>query len=575
MAAAALAAIAVIGSSIPAMASTSSASTSPPKTSPPRTSPPGTSAAMTSSGAGSLGLGVLEADYRNIPNDQAAGIANAVINLSWGNWEPSAGVFDPIYMQSIRSAIARYTSAGWKVSIDVGLQQAPSWVYQTANSRLVDQNGRSSPTADFEFSNQVRSAATAYIDSVTSSLTGVEAYRIGLSENGEILYPDTSSNQWWAFSPAAQSGGPDLPAGVGADPMPGWIPGTTAWGGATVTGAQVSAWYSWYLGAMVNAHAWEMTTFRNGGFGGQLDLVMPGMGALPQPMNQRLAADLAPGSYDSFDTLNTGAVWWKFLDSLPSLTNTAIDDSSLYDWSGAPRANSCQAGDESVAYTDQRVFFWSDTRWLASLAHRHGMGFMAENPGANTPADLAPMIALARSCGVTELQWAWDYTLQGGHPVSAAQLGAAVGSTQPPAAPASFTTALDVSNSNAHYELDVAGASLVAGAPVIDWWANGNANQSWRFVGLGASTYDVVNVNSGQCLTTDGKLGDGLYQSPCASGPGQSWSTSLTAGSTTPATMENPASGLYIDVAGNSISVGARIHGWTATGNLNQRFSAS
>ena len=34
-------------------------------------------------------------------------------------------------------------------------------------------------------------------------------------------------------------------------------------------------WYDWYLNASVDAHAWEIAAFRNAGFTGELQLVMP------------------------------------------------------------------------------------------------------------------------------------------------------------------------------------------------------------------------------------------------------------------------------------------------------------
>ena len=54
--------------------------------------------------------------------------------------------------------------------------------------------GVRSQTADFEFSSAVRAAAASYIDRVVGSLGAVAYYRVGLSENGETYYPDTSDN---------------------------------------------------------------------------------------------------------------------------------------------------------------------------------------------------------------------------------------------------------------------------------------------------------------------------------------------------------------------------------------------
>ena len=181
-----------------------------------------------------------------------------------------------------------------------------------------------------------------------------------------------------------------------------------------MTSREVTAWYNWYFLAMVNAHAWEMATFRAAGFWGKLELVMPGMGALPAFYRQRLSKDLAPDpAIDSLSTMNTGAVWWKFLDELPSLANTVVDISSVYDLSGSPRGNVCEPTDTSVAYTDRRISRWSDTRWLTYLADQHHLSVMGENPGDTPGSDLPGIIHLVRSCGLITLQWAWEYILDG------------------------------------------------------------------------------------------------------------------------------------------------------------------
>jgi hypothetical protein len=146
---------------------------------------------------------------------------------------------------------------------------------------------------------------------------------------------------------------------------------------------------------------------------------------LPWLESERVANDLRPSADDPYSTLNTAAIWWKLLDSLP-LANTVLDISSVYDGSGSPRGNACQAGDASVAYSDPQIFSWSDTRWLASLAHRHGLPIIGENPG-NTPlSDVAGTVALARSCGLSTLQWAWDDMLHDGTGVTLGQLSAAM-----------------------------------------------------------------------------------------------------------------------------------------------------
>src|SRR6516162_5628253 len=82
------------------------------------------------------------------------------------------------------------------------------------------------------------------------------------------------------------------------------------------------------------------------------------------------------------------------------------------------------------------------------------------------------------------------------------------------AGPASASTQFTVHvtpNNTFGLLLDVSGGSTQPGAPVIDWWANGGANQQWTFSPIGGNnTYEIINVNSGMCLATDGVAGDQL-----------------------------------------------------------------
>ncbi|HUN32233.1 MAG TPA: RICIN domain-containing protein [Trebonia sp.] len=121
--------------------------------------------------------------------------------------------------------------------------------------------------------------------------------------------------------------------------------------------------------------------------------------------------------------------------------------------------------------------------------------------------------------------------------------------------------------------LDVSGASTQPGAPVIDWYADGGANQEWTFLpDGGTNTYEIINANSGQCLTTDGVAGDQLYQLPCAGGPIQQWQTAITPGQEGVGTIRNVSSGLYVDVSGDSPWPGAAIDTWYYNGQDNQYF---
>jgi Ricin-type beta-trefoil lectin domain-like len=143
----------------------------------------------------------------------------------------------------------------------------------------------------------------------------------------------------------------------------------------------------------------------------------------------------------------------------------------------------------------------------------------------------------------------------------------------PASASTGFTT--HVTPNNTFFLLmDVSGGSTYPGAPVIDWYANGGANQDWLFSSVGGgNTYEIINVNSNMCLTSDGVAGDQVYQEPCDGSLLQQWNTSLTPGNGVAYTIKNVSSGLYLDVSGDSPWAGTAIDTWYYNGGANQQFA--
>ena len=75
---------------------------------------------------------------------------------------------------------------------------------------------------------------------------------------------------------------------------------------------------------------------------------------------------------------------------------------------------------------------------------------------------------------------------------------------------------------------DVFNASTADGANVVQWAANGQTNQRWRFRDAGGGYSTVVSVNSGKCLDVyggAGATGDGVrvVQWACHGGTNQQW----------------------------------------------------
>jgi hypothetical protein len=353
-------------------------------------------------------FGVLRAQPKYLQADAAAGIRLAVINVDWKSWEPAPRRFSKAYASKVDAAVRTYRAHGWEVAIDVGLQTPPAWVLHWRDGQLTDQNGNLSGTPNYEFNPTVRTAAGAYIADLVRALgpSKVEYYRVGLSISGEMLYGPNLPRSWWAYGIAQRS-----------SPLPGWVPGNPTYRGQPITGTQVHQWYDWYLRSLVNAEEWEITAYRSAGFGGSLELVMPGWGAVPSRYNELLSNDLAPNpDLDPDGTMNTGAVWWRQLAMLSSdqaLGALVVDISSVGDSSGT---NGCQSDDRqlNLDQADPAVSAWSDTRWLTYLAGAHHLPVMGENAGDSSAAELPTIASLVQSCHLEALQWAWDNQLHDG-----------------------------------------------------------------------------------------------------------------------------------------------------------------
>jgi Ricin-type beta-trefoil lectin domain-like len=132
--------------------------------------------------------------------------------------------------------------------------------------------------------------------------------------------------------------------------------------------------------------------------------------------------------------------------------------------------------------------------------------------------------------------------------------------------------------------MDVAGASTSAGAPVIQWTENLGDNQRWTWPNVSGTTDVIKNKHSGMCLTTDGVAGHQLVQQPCGGtwADYQAWTVHIyfvpspwLDGYWVLGWFTNARSGLVIDVEGDSHTQGAHIIGWYGTGRLNQSWVLS
>ena len=104
--------------------------------------------------------GTLDTQTSSAATEGKAGIM-AMFEYNWASFEPTQGVLSSSYLATMKYELASYQAAGQKVTLGLGLQNPPSWVFSLANSRYVDQNGSTSAEANFVFSQAVRSGRRA------------------------------------------------------------------------------------------------------------------------------------------------------------------------------------------------------------------------------------------------------------------------------------------------------------------------------------------------------------------------------------------------------------------------------
>jgi O-glycosyl hydrolase len=136
------------------------------------------------------------------------------------------------------------------------------------------------------------------------------------------------------------------------------------------------------------------------------------------------------------------------------------------------------------------------------------------------------------------------------------------------------STYYELVNRNSGLVMDVTGASTQDGTQVIQWYENGNANQQWAFVGLGAGYYKVVSRNSGLLLDVTGESlldGASVIQWHDHDGANQHWSIADTGDGSY--TLINQNSGLLLDVSGGSTDAGANVIQWHDDAGASQQWT--
>ena len=358
-------------------------------------------------------FGTLDTQISTAATEKRDRISVAMFELSWASFEPSDGIFSASYMVTMRSYLQAFRAAGMRVTLGLGLQNTPSWVFSLPDSRYLNEDGDRSGEADFVFSAAVRQAAATYLARVAAALPLSDFWAIRLTSggDGEMLYPPGGT--YWAFGNAAMTG-VDLPPTMTPNPFPDWRPGRPG-----LTATQIEVWVDWYVGGLDNVTSWQMHLLSGLGYAGYYQLVTPGSGTRPDVLSAEERQNLPDG------TTGVGAVWNLYYALLPDKTNVVAYVSSVADTSGDD--DSCQPGDDSLPLTSNVMDSWSATRWISRIAAGDGLPVAGENAGYSMPAGLdfqytdtgsygmmADAVRQAISCRFQVFYWAHDVNLWNG-----------------------------------------------------------------------------------------------------------------------------------------------------------------
>ncbi|WP_427164937.1 RICIN domain-containing protein [Streptomyces sp. C1-1] len=130
-------------------------------------------------------------------------------------------------------------------------------------------------------------------------------------------------------------------------------------------------------------------------------------------------------------------------------------------------------------------------------------------------------------------------------------------------------------NKNSAKAIDVSGASMTAGANILQWNDTGAVNQNWRFVPVGDGSYEIVSRNSALLMDVSGAAttdGANIVQATDNNSASQHWT--LVATGNGYYKIKNVNSGKLLAVSGSSTTAGAQLVQTTDTNAASQLWQA-
>lgn len=229
-------------------------------------------------------------DARSVAAAAVAGVSIGLVELQWGLAEPAPGTYDMNYLRGVAAAITMARNAGYKVTLNTGIQDAPAWLLAKPGARFVDQNGAvftGQAVPNLVFGTSLRTYARDYLATLFKVLgTDFNVVRVGGGMSGELSYPYTFNaqtlvaNRYWAFDVNAAA----------TDPVPTWRPGRPSPHG------EAARFLDWYQNALVGYQNWQISVLRQVGYTGNAAVLYPSFGMRPGDADKAVADNLSGAS---------------------------------------------------------------------------------------------------------------------------------------------------------------------------------------------------------------------------------------------------------------------------------------
>jgi hypothetical protein len=270
-------------------------------------------------------LGALDPSVDN-PSLYSAGFRERVYTVKWADIEPTRDAFSTTATADIQSKINNATSAGLKVSLDIGIQYAPAWIFDVGGGTQFKNQygdvftgaaGSGNFVPNAVTNDAVRSQLAAYLTYLGSHLMGIDSVRLGGAAYNELRYPAGSSgsqaNSYWFYDESSQA---SLPSS-----LRGWKP-------SSGTTDQASQFITAYHGAMTDFGVWLAQTGLSA-FASpvKLEMMLPGWGVRPGQVSSAISNKLN----GTPEEVNQGLDWATMLPQLPNSTGRIVAYSTYAD----------------------------------------------------------------------------------------------------------------------------------------------------------------------------------------------------------------------------------------------------